>query len=184
MDGKGIEIWKPVAGYEGLYEVSNQGNVRSVDRYVSNNWKNGLRLIKGKVLNYGCTLGGYKQVHLSKNGSQEPLYVHRLVAEAFLQNPDCLPEINHKDEDKTNNRVENLEWCDRKYNANYGTAIERASEKHGRKIECLSVDWTERKTFNSFQSVEDFLGFKCKNSIYAHIENHYPFRGYYWKFRT
>ena len=103
-----MEEWKEIPGYEGLYEVSNMGNVRNIRRNTL------LRLSKD------CY--GYTQVSLYKNSIRTGLRVHRLVAQAFLSNPDNLPQVNHKDEDKSNNRVDNLEWCDSKYNLNYGTA--------------------------------------------------------------
>lgn len=109
-----MEEWRAVPGYEGLYEVSNMGNVRNVRRNTL------LRLTK---TNYG-----YIQVDLYKNGIKTGLKVHRLVAQAFLPNPDNLPQVNHKDEDKTNNNVTNLEWCTVKYNNNYGTKNIRRSE--------------------------------------------------------
>ena len=119
------EIWRPIVGYEGLYEVSSYGRVRSLDRYVKGK---SYRLHKGKVLSPGKNSRGYLSAVLSYNGKHKAITVHRLVAEAFLPNPDNLPEVNHKDEDKTNNRVENLEWCNHKYNMNYGTRNIRAKE--------------------------------------------------------
>ena len=113
------EIWIPVVGYEGLYEVSSYGRVRSLDRYDSRN-----HFRKGKLMNF-IYEGEYLKVDFSKNGINKRYVVHRLVAKAFIPNPDNLPQINHKDEDKTNNRVDNLEWCDAKYNINYGTRQER-----------------------------------------------------------
>lgn len=122
------EYWKPVVGYEGLYMVSNCGRIKSLDTYRKG--KNGsIRFCKGKILKPGTTKNGYLLVGLYKNGKVKFHLVHRLVAEAFLPNPDNLPEVNHKDEDKTNNNVENLEFCDRTYNANYGTGIERQKKK-------------------------------------------------------
>lgn len=118
------EIWRPIEGYEGLYEVSNTGKVRSLDRYVKNGHSS-YKLHKGKVLSPAKDKNGYLKVNLSCNGKNNIIRVHRLVAQAFIENFDNLPEINHKDEDKTNNNVTNLEWCDRKYNNNYGTKIER-----------------------------------------------------------
>ena len=120
------EIWRPVVGYEGLYEVSNTGQVRSLDRYVKNN--HSYRLHKGKVLSLLKNEYGYIQVVLSCNGKHNTITVHRLVAQAFILNPNNLPEVNHKDEDKTNNSVENLEWCTAKYNSNYGTRNIRRRE--------------------------------------------------------
>ena len=119
------EIWRPVVGYEGLYEVSSYGRVRSLDRYVKGK---SYRLHKGKVLSPGKNSRGYLSIVLSYNGKHKIITVHRLVAQAFLPNPDNFLEINHKDEDKTNNNVTNLEWCDHKYNVNYGTRNIRAKE--------------------------------------------------------
>ena len=114
------EIWRPVVGYEGLYEVSSYGRVRSLDMYVKVGYGN-YRLHKGKVLSPAKDTGGYLKVNLYCNGKQKTIDVHRLVAQAFLPNPDNLPQVNHKDENKTNNRVENLEMCNAKYNLSYGT---------------------------------------------------------------
>ena len=124
-----IEEWRPIVGYEGLYEVSNLGRVRSLDRYVKCGYE-AYRLQKGKVLSPTKDTNGYLKVVLNCNGKHKSINVHRLVTEAFLPNPDNLPEVNHKDEDKTNNRVENLEWCTRKYNVNFGTARIRSKDTH------------------------------------------------------
>lgn len=114
------EIWKPVVGYEGLYEVSSLGRVRSLDRYDRMN-----HFWKGRILKL-CTDGaGYLMVGLCSNSKVKTYKVHRLVAQAFIPNPDNLPEVNHIDEDKRNNRVDNLEMCDGKYNSNYGTRKDR-----------------------------------------------------------
>lgn len=115
------EEWRFIKNYEGLYEVSNTGLVRSIDRYTINS-KGVKKRYKGKLLSPGFNKrNGYFLVRISK----DCFYVHRLVAEAFLDNPDNLREVNHKDEDKTNNRVDNLEWCTSKYNRSYGTRTER-----------------------------------------------------------
>lgn len=106
-----VEIWRPVVGYEGLYEVSNMGRVRSL---------NYNRTGKVKVLkNVLQVRDGYLFVCLRKNGEQKIKKIHRLVAEAFIPNPDNLPQVNHKDEDKTNNCSWNLEFCDQFYNNHY-----------------------------------------------------------------
>ena len=106
------EIWKPVAGYEGLYEVSSCGNVRSLFRYR-------------KVLKPSRHLNGYLSVELFKDKTSKRMLVHRLVANAFIPNESELPFVNHKDEAKDNNAVDNLEWCNAKYNSNYGTLQKR-----------------------------------------------------------
>lgn len=98
------EVWKDVVGYEGLYEVSDLGNVRSTKR---GNLKN---------LYLKSHNRGYLQVELFKDGKSKMLMVHRIVAQAFIKNADGFPQVNHKDENKTNNRVDNLEWCTGSYN--------------------------------------------------------------------
>ena len=107
------EIWRDIKGYEGLYQVSNLGNVR---RLV------GFRCRNERIIKPRKKANGYLQVILQDNGIKKCVHIHRLVAEAFIPNTDNLPEVNHIDEDKTNNRVSNLEWCTRKYNAEYSLA--------------------------------------------------------------
>lgn len=119
------EIWKPVKGFEGYYEVSNLGRVRSIDRVVVDNVRNCERLLKGKILIQRDNSNGYKGVMFCKEHKLYNKYVHRLVAEAFIPNQDDLPQVNHKDEDKSNNRVDNLEWCTSFYNNEYGTRKKR-----------------------------------------------------------
>ena len=121
------EIWRPIEGYEGLYEVSSYGRVKSLEKsYIR---KNGIIDHKSeRILIPIKDKDGYLQVKLYKDKKQYTRKLHRLVAEAFLDNPYNKPEVNHKDEDKTNNRVDNLEWCDGKYNINYGSCIDRALE--------------------------------------------------------
>lgn len=123
------EVWKPIKGFEGLYEISNKGRVRSLGRCVK--CKNG-KVIKhnGRIMSPGET-HGYQFLYLSdaSTNRKERYYVHRLVAKAFIPNPECLPQINHKDECRSNNNVENLEWCDSKYNNSYGNHAKRAAEK-------------------------------------------------------
>lgn len=109
-----MEIWRPIKGYEGLYEVSNYGNVRGVDRYARGKLGS-LRFVKGVMRKKQETHKGYFKVMLRNGEKYESKQVHRLVAEAFIPNPRNLPQVNHKDTDKKNNKVENLEWI-----TNYG----------------------------------------------------------------
>lgn len=113
------EIWKTVDGFEGRYEVSSFGNVRSLNYH---------REGRTRILKPGKDHNGYQVVHLCKDGHTKHFQVHRLVAEAFIPNPGNLPQVNHKNEDKTDNQVNNLEWCSPAYNNNYGTRNERATK--------------------------------------------------------
>lgn len=121
------EVWKDIPKYKGVYQVSNLGRVKSLDRIVID--KNGRkRLCKGKILKNNIYINGYLYVRLCDKEKNKQFQVHRLVAQAFIPNPNNLPEVNHKDEDKTNNKVSNLEWCTSKYNCNYGTRNKRNSK--------------------------------------------------------
>jgi len=104
------EIWKDIDGYEGYYQVSNMGRVRSVDRVVEHN-KGGYCQLKGRLLKLYTTKKGYDRVNLNKNGKIKFFLVHRLVTQAFIPNPESKPQVNHIDGVKTNNNVSNLEWC-------------------------------------------------------------------------
>jgi hypothetical protein len=105
-----IEIWHPCAGYETHYEVSNLGNVRSIERMVNNRLHNGLRKSPQKLLKAGKSKAGYFIVSFCVDGVKSNQTVHRLVARAFIPNESNKPQVNHKDGNKLNNHVDNLEW--------------------------------------------------------------------------
>lgn len=126
------EEWRPVVDFEGYYEVSSLGVVRSIDRYIITT--GGRRFVKGKLLKPRLDRYGYLRVNLVKQGYRKTYTVHRLVALAFLPNPNKLTQINHIDENKLNNRVDNLEWCTVKYNNNYGTRTERSAKSHSKPV--------------------------------------------------
>ena len=111
------EIWRDIDGYEGLYQISNKGRVKS------------LKYGKERILKPILKSLGYYSIILCNYGVMKQFQLHRLVAQAFIPNPNKLPEINHRDENNKNNCVENLEWCNRRYNINYGTRNERVSKK-------------------------------------------------------
>lgn len=158
------EIWKDIEGYEGLYQVSNLGNVRS------------LLFGKTKTLKkrFCC---GYFRVVLYKNGSSKSCLIHRLMAQAFLPNPNNLKFVNHKDECKTNNFIyvndegcvdllkSNLEWCDFRYNCNYGTRNERGSKARvnhpilSKPIDQYTMDGVFIKHWPSISEILRQLGF-------------------------
>ena len=121
------EIWKEIKYYPN-YMVSNLGRVKSLGRWVYKEYR-GKRWQREKILKPKIEKSGYQRVGLWKNGKQKLFQVHRLVAQAFIKNPNNYPQVNHKNEIKDDNRVENLEYCDAKYNVNYGTRNKRVSEK-------------------------------------------------------
>lgn len=121
-------MWKPINGYVGYYEVSSTGKVRSVERVVK--YKDGRpsRHLASKIVRSSFDKDGYKCVHLYKDNTSRAFKVHRLVAEAFIPNPENYSDVNHKNEVKDDNRVDNLEWCTHDYNMNYGSRSKKASE--------------------------------------------------------
>jgi len=123
------EIWKPIVGYEGLYEISNFGRVKSLPRMVKGKFDN-LRFQKGSIRKIQVNNRGYNTIRLCKNGIYQQHFIHRLVANAFIPTKDNDLEINHKDENKQNNNVNNLEWVTRKENMNYGTVQSRIHKSY------------------------------------------------------
>ena len=136
---KQTEEWKWIDGYENYYQVSNLGRVKSVDREVF--YKDGRKAIhKGGPVAINTRPNGYLKANLYKDGKMKNVTIHRLVAEAFIPNPNNYPVINHKDENKANNYVENLEWCTYKYNSNYGTAKERWASKQSIPVKGVHIE--------------------------------------------
>lgn len=189
-----LEEWRDIKGYEGLYQISSYGRVQSSKR------KGNL----GGTIKTSLSNGGYPQAHLCKNSVRKTFLVHRLVALAFLDNPNNYPEVNHKDERKTNNCAWNLEFCTRLYNVHYGTGRKRAAANHdykasaikaaahhdyaevGRKqakpILQLSKDGEVIKCWESGQEIKRQLGFSSGNissACHGKIKSVY---GYKWKF--
>ena len=148
-----LEEWKVIPGYEGMYEASSKGNIRSLDREIKD--KNGhIRHQKGKVIRTYYDKRGYKRCYLCKDGDNKQLLVHQLVAKAFIPNANNYKMINHKDETHDSNCPGNLEWCDAKYNNNYGTLKQRLSELKKKKIICI----TDGNKFNSVNEAAEFYG--------------------------
>ena len=151
-----MEEWKNIKGYEGLYQVSNFGRVKSLNYHRTGKevlMKPGRFVMKSGNAYYG--------VKLYKDSKMNVKLVHRLVAEAFIPNPNNLPQVNHKDENGLNNRVDNLEWCTRKYNTNYGTARERMKEKRSKPVYQYSIDGELIKEWPSLSEIGRQTGYSC-----------------------
>lgn len=157
-------MWKPVKGYEGLYEVSDQGLVKSLGN--------------DKILKPTVNHAGYLYVNLYKGGKCKHYFVHRLVANAFIPNDNETYQINHKDENKTNNDISNLEWVSPKYNTNYGTGQTRRATK--RKIPVINMD--TGMIFNSATDAEIYSGVDRSNigSCCKNIRT--TAGGYHWQY--
>lgn len=177
------EFFRDVAGYEGLYQVSNLGNVRSLGMWVNSNGKGYFK--KGRVLKSCKHKRGYLHVGLCNDGKQKTHLIHRLVAQAFIENPENLPCINHKDEDKTNNAVTNLEYCDYAYNNRYGTRTERMTEAKSKKVLQLTLDGELIKEWASVNEChrngfDRTAVWACCNNKYCSQGNVY--KGYRWMY--
>lgn len=190
------EEWRAVKGYEGLYEVSNLGNVRSLD-HVWEYVRNGVTVLnprKGKALKLQQRQHGYLCVQLHGRGGHKTrgfrtMSVHRLVAEAFIPNPLGLPEVNHLDEDKTNNRADNLEWCTHIENTNYGTCQQRRAAKQtngstSKAVTQFTLDGDFVATYPSMAEAERQTGFAAGNICYAINGRYSHAYGYKWKYAT
>lgn len=174
-----IEIWKPVVGYEGFYEVSNFGRVRSIDRYVSHSRNPNYKVLKkGKLLSEKDNGHGYKAVHLTVNNITKDKYVHRLVAQAFLQNPNDLPEVNHKDENPANNCLDNLEWCTSQYNDLYGNHTKTNSKP----VVMYDLQMNFIDEFKSASEAERITGVKGVGAVC--IGKRMTAGGYIWRFKN
>ena len=161
-----MEEWRGIKGYEGLYQVSNLGRVKTIKT--------------NKIRKLEKVRSGYLRVMLYKNNKSERFLVHRLVAEAFISNPNSLPEVNHKDENKLNNTVENLEWCSRTYNVNYGTIQEKINKKRCKKIKCIET----REIFNSIREAAKKYNVD-DTSLVHHLKNKDRYKsvaGYTWEY--
>ena len=168
-----MEIWKDIEGYEGLYQVSNLGRVKSL---------NYNRTRKEKILKHGSDKKGYLYVNLCKEGKKRNYRVHRLVAETFIDNLENKPEVNHKDEDKTNNKVENLEWVTSKENSNYGTRNKRVAKSQSKPIYGINVKTNEKIEFPSTMEAQrnSFNQGNIVNCLKGRCKSH---KGYKWFYK-
>ncbi len=175
------EIWRDILGYEGLYQVSNLGRIKSLKRKCKT--AKGFRNVPEKICSSTLDTYGYPIICLHKNGKKKTKTIHRLVGEAFIENPLNLPQINHIDEDKTNNCVNNLEWCNAKYNNTHGTRNERIKKAQQRAVIQLDMNGNFIKTWNGANEIMRVTGMhqsaitRCCNQ-----KRNYAY-GYRWKYK-
>ena len=169
-----MEVWKDIEGYEGLYQVSTLGRVRSFQDYkYSGPLPRMLKPIRRR--------NGYLEICLhDANQKSHFRSIHRIVAETFIENPCNYPQVNHKDEDKTNNQVDNLEWCTAKYNNNYGNHNQKLS-KSRRNIGCKKVVCVETgQVFDSIKSADEFVH---KSNVFHALKGiNKTCGGYHWRY--
>lgn len=145
-----IEEWRDIQGYEGFYQISNLGRVKS--------FRNG----EEKILKFGGNRG-YRMVVFCVRGIRKTCTVHRLVAKAFVDNPNNYPCVNHIDEDKENNQAENLEWCTVAQNNKYGTRTERSSKTQSKPIIMIDDDNNIKTKFYGISQCSRVMGFSAGN---------------------
>ena len=189
------EVWKDIKGYENLYQVSNYGNVKSLDRYIKN--KNGkMQFYNEKILRPNDSKG-YLKVTLSKNNRQRTFRIHVLVAKTFISNPENKPEVNHKDGNKHNNHIDNLEWNTRRENEIHAyqkglakpskkqkeAVAKYAKENYSKKIIQYDLNGNFIKEWNSMADIWRELGIRaslicrCCKGLRTHTY------GYIWKYK-
>jgi len=169
-----IDKWTDIKDYEGLYQINKNGDIRSLYNYRKYN------ILKPRIKK------GYYQIGLRKNNKRTWYAVHRLVAQTFIPNPNKLPCINHKDENKLNNCVDNLEWCTHLYNNLYGNRREKIKDKTSKKV--LQYD----KNGNFIQSYKSIAEASRINNINQssivscckHYKNYPHAGGYVWIYKS
>lgn len=167
-----MEIWKDVIGYEGRYQVSSEGRIRSLPT------KSRTKYFSGDIIKQFQDKAGYMAVGLSR----KIFKVHRIVATAFIENPNNYPCVNHKDENKTNNKIENLEWCTHRYNSNYGTRNKRISQNSGRMIVQYDLNGNEVKRWKSIADAARYYGVERTTICGCCANRQHTSCGYIWKY--
>lgn len=179
------EIWKDIPNYEGLYKISNLGNVKSLDHIRKNGTNEYMQ--KGKKLK-PQKANNYLFVRLSKEEKTKQHFIHRLVAISFLPNKLNYKEVNHKDENPNNNKIQNLEWCSHKYNINYGTGNQRRSKtetktkRNGKKIIQYNLDNIIIKKWNNQLEIQEQLKIPQSNISNCCKGKRKTAGGYIWKY--
>lgn len=177
-----MEEWRDIKGFENFYQISNLGRIKSKNRYIRTRG-GGVRFAKERIIKPIICQNGYYEIHLRVNGKRTVKMLHRAVAEAFIENINNWPEVNHKDENHANNHVDNLEWCTSKYNANYGTRNQRmVKEKNLRPVIMLNQSGKEIKRFRSISEAEKETGADCSAIIRVCKGKNNIAAGHKWKY--
>ena len=174
------EEWRDVVGYEGLYQVSDQGRVKSLERKVKH-WC-GERTVKERILKPSDNCMGYLIVNLSAGGKRKHFKVHRLVCQAFHDNPENKLDVNHINENKTDNRACNLEWCTRRENINHGSRNTRTAEALSKPVGQYTLDGELVKIWPSATEARRQTGFSQGNICLAANGKHKQAYGFIWKY--
>ena len=175
------EVWRDVKGYEGLYQVSSDGRVKSLERtYIDKIGRE--RYVKERILKPVIDRYGYLLVSLYAGGKQKNHTVHRLVCEAFHENPDYKPQVNHINEIKTDNRASNLEWATARENSNFGTRNERLGKARSKPVAQYAQDGELIKVWPSTMEVERQAGFSNGNISQAANGKYKHAYGFIWKY--
>lgn len=173
------EVWKDIPGYEGLYQASCFGYVRSLDRIAYKGRKHVPIKIEGRILSPWVDTTGYLKVEMFKNGRCRKEKLHQMIAKTFIPNPNHKSTVNHKDENPLNNTVLNLEWMTNKENVNYGTRIQRNREKFGIHIKRIAPNGKEDNYF-TLHDAEKATGIPRQSISYA-IKHKTLLKGFHWE---
>ena len=175
------EEWRDVVGYEDLYQVSSEGRVKSLERKVKH-WCGGERIQKERILKPVVVGGGYLRVVLYAGGKPKKFFAHRLVCQTFHENPDNKPQVNHINEDKTDNRACNLEWSTRRENINHGTRNERVAKAQSKPVGQYTRDGDLVKVWPSVIEAQRQTGFNKGNISQAANGKIKQAYGFIWKY--
>ena len=181
------EIWKDIPGYEGLYQASNLGIIKSLKRIAKKEYNNN-RIVHERIMNGTKNADGYLKVHFKnkERNIDKGLFIHRLVAKAFLPNPDNLPQVNHKDGNKTNNRIDNLEWCSNLYNQQHAwkNKLHKPTMHKGKKVKQYDMEGNFIKEYRSISMASKKTKINISNIYRVLNKKRKMAGGYIWIYST